>query len=147
MEITYKDINITPVWKSDYEFLYKMLKNRNKKVNISHTKMPTYKEHCKFWKDEPYLDANIIYYNLSNDPMDFFEKVGYYYITHNKEIGIHIIDEYKRNGIGEYVIENIKRMDIYGDLFANINPNNKDSQEFFKELGFELIQYTYKFKR
>ena len=38
-------IKLKAVSKSDYRFLYNLLKERDSKVNISHKKMPTYNEH------------------------------------------------------------------------------------------------------
>ena len=39
------DPKLIPVSKSDIRFLYDLLKERNSSINISHRKMPTYKQH------------------------------------------------------------------------------------------------------
>ena len=41
-------INFLTIEEIDYKFLYELLLQRKKLVNISHKKMPTYEEHVKF---------------------------------------------------------------------------------------------------
>lgn len=43
-------IKLKLVSKSDYRFLYNLLKERDSRTNISHKKMPTYNEHMEFVK-------------------------------------------------------------------------------------------------
>ena len=47
------DPKLIPVSKSDIRFLYDLLKERNSSINISHRKMPTYKQHVKFVNSKP----------------------------------------------------------------------------------------------
>lgn len=127
-------VELKKVKKSDYELLYKLLNEREPYQNISHVKMPTFEEHVKFNDSKPYGEDYIIYL------VDKIEiPVGRVYITKHNEIGMMLLKEYQGKGIGSKVIKKFK---IKG-LLANISPNNKGSQKFFKRHGFKLIQYTY----
>ena len=121
----------------DLRFLFNMLKERTKKESISHKKMPTYKEHKKFVKSEPYKMWSLILDDSDN-------YIGTCYLSKQNEIGIFLLKRYRRKGIGsmliEYLIEVLKEKEYY----ANINPKNVKSVEFFKRLGFKHIQNTYR---
>lgn len=123
----------------DYKFLYEILLERDPIVNISHNKIPTFNEHCKFWDsngNKYYKESKIVY--------DKNKKIGYYYITTRNEIGIFIKKKYQNMGYGKSIlfIVCMKHKDV--EIIANINPKNKISQNMFKKIGFKLIQYTYK---
>lgn len=124
--------------KSDYEFFYNLLKERNKIENISHKKLPTRKESDKFNSSKLYSYDFVIL--LGN------EKIGRIYITKNNEIGIHIKKEYQGKNYGEKIIKLLFKKIKLKNYYANISPLNKRSQKFFKKLGFKLIQYTYKYE-
>jgi len=70
--------NLKSVDKIDHEFLYDLLKHRDPNVNISHKKMPSFKEHVKFVKSKPYSKWYIIKQNN--------EKVGSIYLSKQKKI-------------------------------------------------------------
>ena len=76
------NITLSPISKSDIEFLYELLNERNSKSNISHKKMPTFNQHTKFIISKPYSKWYIIYYND--------KKAGSIYLSRQNEIGIHI---------------------------------------------------------
>jgi len=128
------NLTLRSVKKEDYKFLYKLLKQRPKDECISHRKMPTYQQHCKYLKTFPFF-LNII---ILVDG----KSVGNLYETDRHEIGIHVLPKYK------YLAEEI--IDVVIDLakkgkdkvYFNINP--KDNR--FKSLltkRCKLIQYTY----
>ena len=54
------DLKLKEIDNSDFSFLYKLLKDRDPKENISHKAMPSYKEHIKFVKSKPYQKWYII---------------------------------------------------------------------------------------
>jgi len=122
-------ITLKPTTEKDYNFLYCLLEQRPKEENISHRKMPTYKEHCDFNASNPYVLDKIIYENG--------EKIGRFYLTEKKEIGIHLLP-----GVS---LEAVKLIldDLDGQHFLNVSPNNKQMQKLLKKLGYEVIQYTY----
>ena len=120
--------------KSDYEFLYELLKERDNTINISHKKMPSRKESDKFNSNKPYIYDFVI--------MDK-ERIGRVYITKNNEIGIFIKKGYQGKHYGTKAIKLLFKKTKLKKYYANINPLNKRSQRFFKKLGFKLIQYTY----
>ena len=128
-------INFLIIEETDYKFLYELLLQRKKIVNISHKKMPTYEEHVKFIESEPYSK----WYIIQIDD----KKIGSIYLTKENEIGIFLKESIQRRGIGSNALNEL--IDINPGLryLANINPKNEKSIKFFKKSGFKLIQYTY----
>ena len=128
-------INFLTIEETDYKFLYELLLQRKKIVNISHKKMPTYEEHVKFIESEPYSK----WYIIQIDD----KKIGSIYLTKENEIGIFLKESIQRRGIGSNALNEL--IDINPGLryLANINPKNEKSIKFFKKSGFKLIQYTY----
>jgi len=128
-------IDLKEVVKTDYRFLYQILKEREINTNISHKKMPTYNEHIDFVQSKPYSKWYIIYFGR--------KKVGSVYISKQNEIGIFIKKKFLKNGIGTKVLKIILEKNPRKQFLANINPKNKKSIEFFKKNGFKLLQQTY----
>ena len=128
-------IDLKQVIKTDYRFLYQILKEREIDTNISHKKMPTYNEHIDFVQSKPYSKWYIIYFGR--------KKVGSVYISKQNEIGIFIKRKFLKKGIGTRVLKIILEKNPKKRFLANINPKNKKSIEFFKKNGFKLLQKTY----
>jgi RimJ/RimL family protein N-acetyltransferase len=128
-------INLRKVSKSDYRFLYNLLKERESNVNISHKKMPTYTQHTKFVSSNPYFRWYIVEYNG--------KKSGSIYLSKNNEIGIFLKNSFRGNKIGKEAVELLIEKHPKSRYLANINPKNKKSIQFFKKCGFNLIQYTF----
>lgn len=125
---------VDPIDITDLRILYALLLERKPWQAISHKKMPTFGEHRKFVKSNPYLAWYIIYAGE--------EAVGSTYITRDNELGIFIFDRFKGRGYGKGAVRLM--MDMYGrPLYANINPLNDASKEFFTSLGFTPLQVTY----
>ena len=128
-------VELKIVSKSDYQFLYHLLMERDSNVNISHKKMPTYKQHLKFVMSKPYTKWYIIkYYGI---------KSGSIYLTKQDEIGIFLKKESKKKGVGKLALKLLIQKNKRPRYLANINPKNTTSIKFFKKNGFNLIQYTY----
>ena len=121
---------------SDYGFLYGLLKERNKIVNITHQKMPTRKESDKFNANKHDLYDLII---LKND-----ERIGNVRITKRGEVGIFLKKKYQDQDIGTTTMWLLFGKANLKEYYANISPLNIRSQRFFESLGFKLISYTYK---
>ena len=128
-------INFLIIEETDYKFLYELLLQRKKIVNISHKKMPTYEEHVKFIESEPYSK----WYIIQIDD----KKIGSIYLTKENEIGIFLKEDIQRRGIGSNALNELININPGLRYLANINPKNDKSIEFFKKSGFKLIQYTY----
>ena len=122
-------IDLKQVIKTDYRFLYQILKEREIDTNISHKKMPTYNEHIDFVQSKPYSKWYIIYFGR--------KKVGSVYISKQNEIGIFIKRKFLKKGIGTKVLKIILEKNPKKRFLANINPKNKKSIEFFKKNGFK----------
>jgi RimJ/RimL family protein N-acetyltransferase len=130
-----ESVVLKPIGKSDYQFLYDLLKNRDKLANISHREMPSYEEHVRFVLSKPYQIWYII--KFGND------KIGSVYLTHNNEIGISLTKDMQGKGIGKLALIILMKKNPRKRYLANINPKNKKSIKFFKSEGFKLIQHTY----
>ena len=129
------DTSIRSIKKSDSNFLYELLKERDYRANISHKKMPSIKQHEKFIQSKPYSKWYIIQ-NSNND-------VGSIYLSKNNEIGIFLIKKNQTKGIGFNALILLMEKNQRKQFLANINPKNKKSIQFFKKNGFKLIQHTY----
>ena len=137
--MTQDKISLKPVNKTDHEFLYDLLKNRNPNVNISHKKMPSFKEHIKFIDSKPYSKWYIIRQNS--------EKVGSIYLSKQNEIGLFLKNNVQGRNIGTKALNLLITKNPKKRILANINPKNKKSIKFFEKNGFKLIQYTFEFKK
>ncbi len=131
-------IKLRPVSKSDYRFLFILLKNRDPKANISHRMMPTYAEHIKFVNSKPYSKWYVIKYGRT--------KAGSIYLTSNNEIGIFITKKMQGNNIGKNALNLLIKENPKKRYLANVNSKNCKSIKFFKKNGFRLIQHTYEFE-
>lgn len=116
-------------------FLYEMLRHRDPLANISHREMPTFEQHSRFIGSMPYAAWYIIEAGDS--------WVGQIYLTRQNEIGIHLCPQHRGRGVGEWAVHNVMARHGKHRYLANIAPTNPGSQDFFKRLGFRLIQYTY----
>ena len=112
------------------KFLYTLLESRDPIQNISHSVMPTWEQHIDFIKSRPYLDWEVI---IVDDVL-----VGAYYITKHNEIGLFILPEHSGQKIGTYVLSYVLSGNRRGRMYANINPKNVRSIEFFKKNGFKF---------
>ena len=128
-------ISLKRVSNLDYDFLYELLQQRHSNENISHKKLPDYRDHVKFVKSNPYSKWYII--------MDQNSKLGSIYLSCQNEIGIFIDKKVRHKGIGHKVIQLLIEKNPKKRYLANINPKNKKSIKFFKKHKFNLIQYTY----
>jgi hypothetical protein len=137
MQISENSIKFKKISESDYEFLYKLLKERDPKNNISHKKVPTFSQHVKFIKSKPYSKWYIIYADK--------EKCGTVYLSELNEIAFQLKKEFYHKEIEYYVLKLIMKKSPHSRYLANVNPNNKKKIDFLKKNGFKLIQYTYEF--
>jgi len=137
MMYTKKECNIIlkRITRSDENFLYQLLLERDPIANISHKKMPTPNKHKNFVMSNPYAKWYIIIYNN--------QKVGSIYFSRQNEIGIHLKKQFQNKGIGTIAVKTLIQKHSQSRFLANINPKNKKSIKFFKKHGFKLIQYTY----
>ena len=129
------EIKFKSVTSSDIRFLYRLLKERESHVNISHKKIPSYSKHTKFVLSKPYSKWYIIIHKN--------KKIGNVYLTKMNEIGIFILKSVKIKGIGHGVLVKLFEMNPKSRYLANVSPQNKKSAAFFKKNGFKLIQHTY----
>ena len=123
----------------DVQFLYNLLEERKPITYISHKKIPTYEEHVNFVKSSPYSK----WYIVEVDG----ERAGSIYLTKQNEIGIFLNEGLQEKGIGSNALNVLISKNPGLRYLANINPENKKSIEFFKKIGFTLIQYTYELNK
>ena len=133
--MTNNQIILKLVSKSDYRFLYDLLKERDARVNISHKKMPTYNEHLKFIKSKPYTKWYIVKWGT--------QKIASIYLTSQNEIGIFIKKTHQNKHLGGIIMSQLIQKNPRERYLANVSPKNKISENFFKSYGFKFIQKTY----
>ena len=133
--MTNNQIILKLVSKSDYRFLYNLLKERDSRTNISHKKMPTYNEHVEFIKSKPYTKWYVVKYGT--------EKIASIYLTSQNEIGIFIKTTHQNKNLGGVIISQLIEKNPRERYLANVSPKNKMSEKFFKSHGFKFIQKTY----
>ena len=126
------------------DFLYDCLKFRltEPHTNISHTRLPSREEHESFVKG-----ANQYHNWWVVRKIKTGELTGNAYVTHNGEIGIFVLREFRKQGVGAFVMEHIFKSYPSTRLLANIAPSNNNSANFFREYGFHIIQKTYALDR
>lgn len=132
-------ISIKIVKKTDFQFLFNLLKERDKITNISHKKMPTYSEHLKFLKSKPYSKWYIIYKSKI--------KIGTIYLSKNNEVGIFISKKFQGENFATEALKLIMNKNPRPRYLANVNPKNLRSAKFFKKNKFKLIQHTYELEK
>lgn len=138
MKSDLNQIHLKPASKPDYRFLYDLLQQRKPEVNISHKKMPTFKQHEKFVSSKPYKKWYIVKF--------LNESIGSIYLSYQNEIGFFLKKEYEKNAIRNYILDLFIKKNPQSEYFVNINPKNKKLIMFFQKNGFTLLQKTYKFE-
>lgn len=131
------DLSLKLVTVSDAQFLFDLLKERDKRTNISisHKKMPTYEEHTKFIKSKPYTKWYIV--------LKSKQKIGSVYLSKNDEVGVFISKKFQGEKIGDLALCELMKKNTRKRFLANLNPKNKKSIAFFSRNGFKLIQITF----
>ena len=135
MKFFLSPVSLRIITNSDAEFLFKLLKERDPRANISHKKMPSYNQHVNFIKSKPYTKWYII--------LKSKEKIGSIYLSKNDEIGLFISKKYQGSNVGKYALSQLIKKNPRERYLANVNPKNKRSIRFFKNNDFKLIQYTF----
>ena len=139
MKYNLKTIRLKQVSKLDYDFLYNLLKERNPISNISHKKMPSFRSHIKFVSSKPYKKWYVI--KMSNN------SIGSIYLSYQNEIGFFLKKEYDDVTISNSVIKSFMKKNPLNEYIVNISPKNTKLIKFYKNLGFSLLQKTFKLEK
>ncbi len=131
----YEEIKLKNVNKDDFKFLYDLLAERNSKTNISHKKMPSYKQHIEFIFLKPYKQWNIIIKGV--------KKIGAIYLSYENEIGITIKKGFEKQEIEDIALKKLMEKNNGKRFLANVSPKNHKLKKFFLSHDFKLIQNTY----
>jgi RimJ/RimL family protein N-acetyltransferase len=118
--------------------LYQLLAEREPNVNISHSAMPSWRQHCKFVARRPYAAWYLI---RAHD-----DYVGAIYLTAMNEIGVGILAQWRGQGLGPHAVGLLMRKHGRRRYLANINPRNLKSIHMFERMGFHLIQQSYELR-
>ena len=131
------DVHSSPLAK---RVLWQLLQERDDtiNINISHRKMPTFEDHCRFVDRRPYVAWYLIDIND--------RVVGSIYLSHHDEIAIFIFKEHQKCGYGKEAIALLMQQHPRPRYLANINPANARSIRFFQSLGFAPLQVTYELR-
>jgi len=127
---------LTPVDPDEFEhlaYLYAILYRRmaEPQFNISHTRMPTFKQHCAFLQGYPYERHYLI---MSGEIL-----LGACYITRHSEVGIWLDTDHRRNGLGTHILNQLIKRSEHR-LVANVAKTNTPSLLFFLRNGFVLMR-------
>lgn len=126
-------------------YLYHLLTERDPSINISHKKMPSFREHERFFNSKPYR----FWYLIEVDG----SAVGACYLTKKNEVGIAVSSQHRGKGYGLEAVNLLTQRHKplkaipskrSGQFIANINPANERSIRLFRKLGFVHIQNTYR---
>ena len=128
------DLKFKLIEKSNLKFLFKHLKERDPKENISHKKMPTYNEHKRFVLSKPYSKWYII--------LEKNKKIGTVYLTTNDEIGLHLKKEYFTEKILDKILKKLIKDEPNERFVINVSPRNIKLMKFLKKNGFIITQQT-----
>lgn len=118
--------------------LYELLKEREPHVNISHKRMPTFKQHRLFVRSAPYA-----YWYLIEVGKHY---VGSIYLTRVNEIGIFLFAQHRDKNHGPKAIRQLIDKHPRDRYLANVNPANTKSIRLFRRLGFKPLQNTYEYR-
>ena len=128
-------VKLEKVLKSDTRFLFNLLKERDKKTNISHKSMPTFSQHENFVLSKPYK----VWYTIKWKN----KKVGSIYLSKQDEIGIHMNKNSAEMEIMMLAIEILTKKNPRKRYLVNVNPKNTKLMQLMKKCGFKLIQHTF----
>lgn len=78
---------------------------------------------------------------------DMQTMVGSIYLSFQNEIGISIAKKHRRKGYAKAAIKKLIEISQEKFFLANINHLNVKSSNMFENMGFELLQETYKLER
>tara|TARA_B100000886_G_scaffold335824_1_gene293557 strand:- start:62251 stop:62697 length:447 start_codon:yes stop_codon:yes gene_type:complete len=134
---------LDPPSKNQLDFLYKLLSNRE--VTISHTKMPSFKEHVHFVLNNPYEFWFILKYNNKN--------VGSLYINSDNSVGIHLLKEFNHLS-SKYLNSFEQKFKPLNEIKSkrskyfsfNISPKDKYMKKLLESNDYQIVQLSYQKK-
>ncbi len=132
-------IMLKRVTDNDFDFLYQMLEIRESHENISHKKMPNFREHKKFCKSSPYQFWYIIYDNKT--------KMGTAYLSKLDEIAIHLLPNFKKEVNYSKILKILIKKHPKSRYLVNISNKNKKLMKTYMKNNFKLIQYTFELQK
>ena len=101
--------------------------------------MPSFRSHIKFVSSKPYKKWYVI--KMSNN------SIGSIYLSYQNEIGFFLKKEYDDVTISNSVIKSFMKKNPLNEYFVNISPKNTKLIKFYKNLGFSLLQKTFKLEK
>ena len=131
-------ISLKIVSKIDHKFLYELLQEREKEINIIQKKIPSYEKHEKFVMSKPYSKWYVILYRK--------QKVGTIYLAKNNDVGVFLKKNIQKKGIGTIALNILIKKNPKKKYYAKINPQNKKSIKFFQKNNFNPIQQVLELK-
>jgi RimJ/RimL family protein N-acetyltransferase len=133
-----KLISVDPDNEAHLRVLYDLLEERPAHANISHKKMPTWQNHCRFVANARVHGGYVDWCMVQNAA----GIVGAVYLTARNEIGIAILREFQGHRYGPDAVVLMMKKHGPRKYLANISPANEHSLSMFQSLGFETIQHT-----
>lgn len=127
------------VSEADTDILYELLNKR--KHSISHKKMPSYSDHQRFVRSNPYLH----WYLISRE-----QPIGLFYIQSNNSVGLNISDptEVVVNEVLNFIRKNFEPVEGEPSktppyFYINVAHPNSEMKEILEQLQLKPIQVSY----
>lgn len=122
-------IFLRPVSDDDFAFIFDLYSERSESAKISQEDVSR-KASDNFNASRPYKEDFIVC-------VPGGEPIGRVILDYDGSVGIDIVKKHWRRGYGRHAVK--KLMDLTGrkTFYANINPKNTDSINFFKSIGFK----------
>lgn len=117
------------------QILHRLLKERSQYMNISHKRVPSFAEHCRFVRSKPYDEWCFI--------MNEGTILGAIYLSRLNEIGIFLFKAFRGKGLEKEALKFFIAKHRKRRLLVNVSPKNKCYERIFQNLGFTYIQKTY----
>jgi GNAT superfamily N-acetyltransferase len=126
MDKTLDELRLVKAVKSDYRFIYKIVRDWMKQTDHSVTvlKMPPF---TKFFR----TDASR--YIIKKGPT----RIGFVHILANNEVGYYLVPEFQGMGIGTWAVASLMKIKKRERYFATINKKNIASVKLITKLGFK----------
>ena len=128
---------------SDLKFVFNLYNKNVKENNFFSKKIVNFKDHSKWYKKKI---RDKLFFICKYQNKIYKKKIGYirYDILDKKNISVSIavIDQYKRFGIGRFMLTKTLKLKklSQNNIIASIKNNNFSSKKFFLSLKFKLIK-------
>lgn len=130
---------VDPTSTVDLGVLYQLLIERegDNTINISNKQTPTFENHVKFVKSNPYE----VWYMIIDK--EYNNKIGGIYLTKDHAFGYFILKQFHGKGFGQMAFAELRKLHPYHTYYSHINPANERAIHLTKKFGGKHIENVY----